>query len=240
MAQSRCFSMIGDSNVKRNISKTNSRACPQMSGCQVLYCQKFELLDEVLGRVRDASDVCIVACITNFLTASEEDPMVSKRIEPVIDQFATVLAEVCSSRPATSFFVSPPMYRQNPLWYREGLPEIMTRFSSFFREKPVNLHLLPSFATPDFEQDGIHLSAYSGLEYMIHLFDSTVSMLENLSRSCDEIIPEASEATRVLEDRVMVLEQVLYSIASSLSIQTRSCSSDHEALVPFRMMLNDS
>ena len=92
--------MIGDSNVKRNISKTNSRACPQMSGCQVLYCQKFELLDEVLSRVRDTSDVCIVACITNFLTASEEDPMVSKRVEPVIELFlCSYSSEYCPLTP---------------------------------------------------------------------------------------------------------------------------------------------
>ena len=44
---------------------------------------------------------------------------------------------------------------------------------------------------------------------MIHLFDTTLSMLEQLERepSCEEHIPAASEATRLLEDRMMVLEQ---------------------------------
>ena len=91
MAQLRSFTIIGDSNVKRNISKTNSRACPQMSGTQFLYCQRLELLDEVLTKIRKESSVCIVSCITNFLASSEEDPMVSKRVEPVIGEFGEAI-----------------------------------------------------------------------------------------------------------------------------------------------------
>ena len=207
MAQLRSFSIIGDSNIKRNISKTNARACPQMSGSQILSCQKLEVLDEVLGRLRNESNVCILSCVTNFLTSSEEDSMVSKRIEPVLDEFAGAISDASVRRPDVFFLVAPPMYRSTPLWYREGLPEVMTRFSSAFRQRPGNLHLLPSFPTPEFEADGIHLNAYSGLEYMIHLFDSSVTLLEDLSKPCDERIPEANESTRVLEDRVMVLEQ---------------------------------
>ena len=207
MSQLRSFTIVGDSNIKRNVTKTNTRACPQLSGAQVLSCQKIELLDEVLGRVRKESTICIISCITNFLTSSEEDSMVSKRIEPVLDEFLTILTSACSGLPAMAFLLAPPMYRKSPLWYREGLPEVMTRFSAAFKDKPANLHLLPSFPTPDYEQDGCHLTAYSGLEYMIHLFDSSVTLLDDLSKSCDERIPVSNEATRLLEDRVMVLEQ---------------------------------
>ena len=207
MAQARVFTIIGDSNVKRNISKTNSRACPQMAGSQVLQCYRLQLLDEVLGQVRPESDVCILSCITNFLSSSEEDTMVSKRIEPVFEEFCAILSNVCATKPGVSFLISPPMYRTTPLWYREGLPEVLTKFSSFLRERPANLHLLPSFPTPDFERDGIHLTAYSGLEFMIHLFDSTMALLDGLGSDCEQRLPEASEATRLLEDRVVVLEQ---------------------------------
>lgn len=41
---------------------------------------------------------------------------------------------------------------------------------------PCCLHLLPSFPTPEFDQDGVHLTVYSGLEFMIHLFDSSISV----------------------------------------------------------------
>ena len=80
MAQIRVFSIIGDSNVKRNVTQTNSRACPQLKGCQVLTCHKVQLLDEAVGQLRPESNVCLLACITNFLISSEEDSMVSKRV----------------------------------------------------------------------------------------------------------------------------------------------------------------
>ena len=178
-----------------------------MSSCQVLECHKPELFDEVLAKLRRETTICIISCVTNFLTASDDDPMVSKRIEPVLDDFVGALSQASASLPDVSFFVAPPMYRRSPLWYREGLPEVLTRFSAAFRQRSCNIHMLPSFPTPDYDPDGIHLTAYSGLEYMIHLFDSSANLLDDLSKSCDERIPEASESTRLLEDRVMVLEQ---------------------------------
>ena len=207
MAQSRVFTLLGDSNVKRNVTKTNTRALPQLVGSQILTCMKLELLDEVLGQLRKESNVCVVSCVTNFLTSSEEDAKVVRRIKPVLNEFTTILGAVCVANPQTSFLVSPPMYRQSLLWYRESMPEILTKFSSFFKERPANVFLLPSFPTPEFEKDGIHLNAYSGLEYLIHMFDSPNALLDGLESLCDQRLPEATEATRLLEDRVMVLEQ---------------------------------
>ena len=218
--QARVFSIIGDSNVRRNISKTNSRACPQMAGCQLLECYRLQLLDDVLGQVRPESNVCILSCVTNFLTSSLDDSMVSKRIEPVLEEFCAILSTACAARPEVSFLVSPPMYRTSPLWYREGLPEVLTKFSLFLRERPVNLHLLPSFPTPDFERDGVHLTAYSGLEFMIHIFDSSVALLDGLGSDCDQRLPEASEATRLLEDRVVVLEQDHRRLNQTVELRT--------------------
>ena len=222
MAQSRVFTIIGDSNVKRNISKTNSRACPLMAGAQILQCGNLQLLEESLRAIRKESDVCIVSCLTNFLTASEDDPMVSKRIEPVLDEFCSALFGASSALPGITFLIAPPMYRRSPVWYREGLPEVLTKFSTFMKEKPASMLLLPSFPTPDYEQDGIHLTAYSGLEFMIHLFDSSLAALTSQTSSCDERIPESTEATRVLEDRVMVLEQDHRRLNSVVELKTAS------------------
>ena len=207
MAQSRVFSIIGDSNVKRNLTLTNKRACPSMSTSQFLDCHKVQLLEAALGQVRPESNTCILACISNFLTDSDDDPVVAKRIEPVLDEFSSVLRAFSSAHPDVTYLVSPPMYRKTPLWYREGLPEILTKFSLFMRDRPMNVHLMPSFSTPEFERDGIHLSAYSGLEYMIHLFDSSIVLIEGLNASCDERLPVANEDHRLLEDRVVVLKQ---------------------------------
>ena len=209
MAQSRVFTIIGDSNVKRNISKTNSRACPLMAGAQILQCGHLQLLEESLRAIRKESDVCIVSCLTNFLTASEDDPMVSKRIEPVLDEFCSALFGASSALPGITFLIAPPMYRRLPVWYREGLPEIMRLFSQAFSpaERPQNLLLLTSFSTPEFDSDGVHLTAYSGLEYIMHLFDSAEEAIGAAAMPVEETTVKTSESIRVLEDRVMVLEQ---------------------------------
>lgn len=100
------------------------------------------------------------------------------------------------------------MYRTRPLWYREGLPEILTLFSQLMSaEKPENLHLLSSYATPEFDQDGVHLTPYSGLEFVLGLFDGAQTLIEGLSSTTEQSVVKTCESTRVLEDRVVALEQ---------------------------------
>ena len=100
------------------------------------------------------------------------------------------------------------MYRSSPVWFREGLPEIMNMFSQTMSgEKPSNLHLLPSFATPEFKSDGVHLTAYSGLEFILHLFDSASDLLDHLAMPLPDLAIKGGETARVLEDRMMALEQ---------------------------------
>ena len=99
------------------------------------------------------------------------------------------------------------MYRLSPIWYREGLPEILQKFSDVMRGRPASSFLMPSFPTPKFESDGVHLSAYSGLEFVLHLFDSVNSILDLQQLDPDSRSVVSTEATRVLEDRVMALEQ---------------------------------
>jgi hypothetical protein len=100
------------------------------------------------------------------------------------------------------------MYRTLPVWYRDGLPEILTLFSQTLNDqKPPNLHLLPSYPTPEYEDDGVHLTSFSGLEFVLSLFDTSEELLDNLKLGPLERCNVRGETGRVLEDRVMVLEQ---------------------------------
>ena len=134
MSQDRVFSVIGDPNVHQNINKTNCRANPLMKSAQVVACGRMELLVPSLDKVRAASNICVLSCLTNFLTMSESASSVSHRIDPVLQEFRSALAAACSSNPARIYMVAPPMYRSSPVWYREGLPEIMTMFSQVMPE----------------------------------------------------------------------------------------------------------
>ena len=202
------FSLLGDSNIRRHVNKNSLRASPCLKACQVIPCGGMEVFSSSLESVRSETNVCILSCVTNFITSSEGPSSIAHRVEPVLQEVRALLHSACAANSSRMYLVSPPMYRTNPLWYREGLPEVLNLFSQVMgQERPENLHLLPSFATPDFDGDGIHLTPYSGLEYILHLFDSSQELLENLNSDVEQVVTKSSEAHRVLEDRVVALEQ---------------------------------
>ena len=206
--QIKAFCLVGDSNIRNNVNKTNCRAHPAMKSAQVLICTSLEVFVETLRQIKTVSDVCVVSCLTNFLASADGPVTVSHRVEPVLQEIRGVLLEICFDNPNRHYMISPPMYRTSPVWYREGLPEILTMFSATLSlDRPPNLHLLPSFPTPDFSADGVHLTPYSGLEFILHLFDSSQYLLSNLDSGTEVTTIQNSESTRVLEDRVMALEQ---------------------------------
>ena len=209
MSQVRVFSLLGDSNIRRHITKTTCRASGAVKGAQVIPCGALEIFSESLKSIRAESNMVILSCVTNFITSAADGPSaVSQRVEPILQDVHFELVAACEENPDRQYFVSPPMYRTSPVWYREGLPEVLTLFSQTLgSDRPANLHVLPSFATPEFETDGVHLTIYSALQFILHLFDSAQEMLEALGSSTPQVLSRGSEATRVLEDRVMVLEQ---------------------------------
>lgn len=84
----------------------------------------------------------------------------------------------------------------------------MTLFSqALSSDRPDNLLLLPSFPTPEYEKNGIHLTPYSGLEFISYLYDSSQDAITSLSLPQPDVALRGCEATRVLEDRVTSLEQ---------------------------------
>ena len=228
---SRCFTIIGDSNVGRHLNKVNCRSNPLMKAAQLVPCGHIEILAEALSQLRAESNVCVLSCITNFFTSLKDasSSPVSHRAEPILTEFCSIVHKASEENPEVSFLVSPPMYRTHPTWYRDGLPEIMTLFSSSLgHEKPANRHLLPSFPTPSFESDGVHLTAYSGLEFLLHLFDSSQELLDSLGSTIEEASLKGREATRSLEDRMMVLEQDHRRIVKDHEFKTASDAELHD------------
>ena len=91
MAQ-QLFVIIGDSNVRRNVNKTNKRSCPQLSSTKVMTCNDISIFDETLREVPDDANVLLLSCISNFQIAAPEDSLVSKRVEPVLEDFVLSLS----------------------------------------------------------------------------------------------------------------------------------------------------
>ena len=203
------FSIIGDSNILRNMNSMSCRDRPKMLAAQVLPCTKVSLFAESLRGLRGESNVCIVSCVTNFMTSSSEgSSTLGLRLEPILLNFFSQIKAACVESPGRAYLVCPPMYRRSPLWYRDGLPEVLTRFSAeLMKDRPPNLLAMPSFPTPSFEDDGVHLTAYSGLEFVLHLFDTAESILDTLDIDPGVKVDQNRESSRVLEDRMVALEQ---------------------------------
>ena len=194
----------------RNMTPFNCRDRPLMNSAQLIPCGRLDLLAEALRQIRTESNICLMSCVTNFLTGSDSAQVsgsVSQRIDHILVEFVRLLNTVATDNPESLFLVSPPMYRMFPVWYRDGMPEVLKKFSDAMKLKVSNIHLLPSFATPSFETDGIHLTPYSGLEFLVHLFDASQSIIESLKSQPEAVLTRNCETSRVLEDRMMALEQ---------------------------------
>jgi len=108
------------------------------------------------------------------------------------------------------------------------MPEILTMFSSSFVKNVLgvpNLYALPSFPTPAFEEDGVHLTPYSGLEYVLYLFDTAKMLLDSISAGSDPREESGSEAIRALEDRMMAVEQGQRCLTTDFDLK---CAVDSE------------
>ena len=205
------FTLIGDSNVRQNVTKNSCRASASLKAAQVLFCGSIEAFVSSLSTVRAESNVCVVSCVSNFLANADAEgssSTVSQRVDPILQEVHAAIMEACLANPNRKYLVAPPMYRMSPIWYREGLPEILNLFSTVMSSEPVeNFHFLSSFATPDFSKDGIHLTPYSGMEFVLSLLDGAQDALSRLANEADVKVTRNQESNRVLEDRVVALEQ---------------------------------
>ena len=209
--------------MKRFVTLVNRRACPDLDSSQVLVCGRLALLSEALREVRPESDVCVVACVSNFLCSSSTSgsSSVGLRVEPALLDFKAKILEACLANPDRYFMVHPPMYRSNPLWYRDGLAEVVKSFSSLMiKDRPTNLLMMPSFSSLSFEADGIHLTPYAGLEFIYFLFDSARDAIQFVSLDPSAQSSSAHEAGRVLHDRVTALEQDHQRLNKSFELKT--------------------
>ena len=55
---------------------------------------------------------------------------------------------------------------------------MLLKFSSILKSRPENLHLMSSFGTPELIDNGVHLTPYSGLEYLLYLFDQAGGVVQ--------------------------------------------------------------
>ena len=101
---SRLFSIVGDSNVRRNMTGLNIASRETMKAAQVIDCTSLLSLEASLTEVRAESNVCIVAAITDFLLASGDCGTISAAIDPILDGFSKRIFSFCNARPTLQVY----------------------------------------------------------------------------------------------------------------------------------------
>ena len=221
MSVTNIYSIIGDSNIRRNVTAMNIASRQALATCQVIDCPQLNNLEGALASVRDTSTVCVVSAISELLVHCEDRGSVQASVEHVMTSLAGKLGILCRARSGLSVMLAPPMYRTTPLWYRQHLAELANVFSEVFsRDKPANLFLLPSFINQDILDDGYHLNPVAGLYYLIHLIDESEKLLKLASSSADDTVKTVTETSRSNRDRIVMLEVDHFRLASQVNKKT--------------------
>ena len=78
MSVSRLFTIIGDANVRRNMTALNIASREAMKSAQIVDFNGEGSFDSALASVRSESSVCIVAAITDLLLSNGDCGTISR------------------------------------------------------------------------------------------------------------------------------------------------------------------
>ena len=95
---SRIFSVIGDANVKRNMTSLNIASREVMKNAQVIDYLGVSPIDQALSDVRQESNICIVAALTEPLLANGDCGTINASVDPALTSIFTTLSRFCLSR----------------------------------------------------------------------------------------------------------------------------------------------
>ena len=113
MSICRMFSIIGDQNVRRNMTALNIASRDVMKSAQVIDCVSLSNLDAALNEVKAETEVLIVASITEFLLAGGDCGTIFSSIDPVLGAFTSKMIGFCAYRPALKVTLAHKPFRCN-------------------------------------------------------------------------------------------------------------------------------
>ena len=100
MSISRLFTVIGDSNIRDNMTSLNMASREVMKHAQVLNCPQLSGLGSVFSEIRVDSNVCVFAGVTQLLMSTPECSTIYATIDPVL---ASLKEEITRSLLSGSF-----------------------------------------------------------------------------------------------------------------------------------------
>ena len=116
MSISRVFSIIGDSNVRRNMTGLNIASREAMKNAEVIDYNPPASFDAALGSVRAESNICIIAAITELLLTGGDQGTVSASIDPILTMIRDKIYAFCATRPSLQASQSYEVYYSWLTW----------------------------------------------------------------------------------------------------------------------------
>ena len=95
----RLISIIGDANVRRNMTGLNMASRDTMKNAQIINHVGGVPLEQALQGVRLESNVCIIASITDLLISGGDCGTIFSTIDPILSSLHAQLTTFCVSRP---------------------------------------------------------------------------------------------------------------------------------------------
>lgn len=93
------YTIIGDANVRRNMTGLNMASREVMKSAEIIDCTLMSSLDASLNAVRAETTVLILASVTEFLLSSGDCGTIFSSIDPVLSSLATKLSGFSTFRP---------------------------------------------------------------------------------------------------------------------------------------------
>ena len=95
---SRMISIVGDPNVRRNMTGLNIGSREVMKSAQVI--DYTTTIDQALQEVRPESNVCIIACITDLLMSNGFCGTVYASVDQLLSSFTASVTSYSAAHPA--------------------------------------------------------------------------------------------------------------------------------------------
>ena len=96
---SRLISIIGDGNIRRNMTGLNIASRESMKKAQVIDHVAPNSFDGAFKEIRAESTVCIIAATTDLLLSGGDGGTIFATIDPILDAFRTKVYSLCTARP---------------------------------------------------------------------------------------------------------------------------------------------
>ena len=101
---SRLISIIGDANVRRNMTGLNVASREAMKNAQIIDYIPPTSFDSAFNEIRPEAEVCIIAALTDLLLSGGDGGTIFATVDPILDSFRSKVFNLCTTRPALQVF----------------------------------------------------------------------------------------------------------------------------------------